>query len=157
MKPFYRYVKLGDQCHCGSGCVYRACCFRGELIGLVVAMAVWAALLFLPSSSWPARIRRGGFAGHMDTRQLIYVIVKDAFGILYLAGISYSLYVGVRRGFHFPRPLHIMAVGIVIFEAGVLVVFPLQLASITPVLGSVLVISPLTPYIGWIVAGGPQK
>ena len=83
----------------------------------------------------------------MDTRQLIYVIVKDAFGILYLAGISYSLYVGVRRGFHFPRPLHIMAVGIVISSrcsCGFSVAISLDYT------GSVG-ISPLTPYIGRIV------
>ncbi len=156
MKAFYRYTKLSDECHCGSKRIYRACCFRKELIGLVAAMAVLAALFFLPSASWSQRIIRGGFVGHMDTRQLIYVIVKDAYGVFFLAGISYSLYVGVRRGFRFPRLLHMTAVVIVIIEAGLLAVFPLSLSSITPLLGSILVILPLAPYIGWVVAGGPE-
>jgi len=59
MKPFYRFTKLSDQCQCGSGRVYRACCFRGELIGFIVAMVVLAVILSFPSESWLSRIVRG--------------------------------------------------------------------------------------------------
>lgn len=60
MKPIYRYAKLSEPCQCGSGQPYRACCFRSDLIGLVVALAVVAALLFLPAESWWYRVVRGG-------------------------------------------------------------------------------------------------
>jgi hypothetical protein len=61
MKPFYRFVKLRDQCQCGSGRPYRACCFRGELIGFVVAMVILGLLLSLPSESLWLRIIRSIF------------------------------------------------------------------------------------------------
>lgn len=100
-------------------------------------------LLFLPET--------------MDTREIIYVVVKIACSVFIWAGILYSLYVGVRYGFRFPRLLHIMAVAIVMLEAAVLVVFPLPLSSITAVLGSILVLLPVSPYIGWVMAGGPAR
>jgi hypothetical protein len=93
----------------------------------------------------------------MDTRELIYLILKVVCSVVIWAGILYSLYVGVRYGFHFPRFLHIMAIVIVILEAGVLVVFPLPLSSITAILGSFLALLPVAPYIGWVVAGGPAR
>ena len=61
MKPFCRYAKLSDDCHCGSMRPYRACCFRGETIGFVVAMGVLSALLFLSSGTVLYRIIRAGF------------------------------------------------------------------------------------------------
>jgi uncharacterized membrane protein YuzA (DUF378 family) len=61
MKLFHRFTKLSDQCQCGSGRVYRACCFRGELIGFVVAMVILTLLLALPSESLWSRIIRSIF------------------------------------------------------------------------------------------------
>ena len=58
MKAFFRYMKLSQDCRCGSGRPYRACCFREELIGLVIAMVVLALMLSLPSEGWPSRIIR---------------------------------------------------------------------------------------------------
>jgi hypothetical protein len=93
----------------------------------------------------------------MDTRELIYFIVRVAWSVFMGASFLYSLYVGVRYGFRFPRSLHIMAVVIVMLEAGVLVVYPLRLSSITAVLGSILAILPFSPYIGWAIGGGPIR
>jgi hypothetical protein len=93
----------------------------------------------------------------MNTRELIYFILRVAYSVFIWAGVLYSLYVGVRHGFRFPRPLHIMAVAIVMLEAVVLVVFPLPLSSITALLGSILALLPVSPYIGWVMAGGPTR
>ena len=59
MKPFYRFTKLSDPCQCGSGHPYRTCCFRGELIGFIIAMILLAGILSLPSESIWSRILRG--------------------------------------------------------------------------------------------------
>ena len=93
----------------------------------------------------------------MDTRALIWLILKTGYAILLWAGILRSLYVGVRYGFRFPRSLHILSVVILIFEAGVLVLYPIPLTQITLLLGSLLLLLPLSPYIGWVVAGGPDQ
>jgi hypothetical protein len=55
MRPFYRFTKLDDLCQCGSGHAYRACCFRGELIGFVIAMVLLATVLSFPTESWLSR------------------------------------------------------------------------------------------------------
>jgi len=50
-----------------------------------------------------------------------------------------------------------MAVAIVMLEAVVFVVFPLPLSSTTALLGSILVLLPVSPYIGWVMAGGATR
>jgi hypothetical protein len=91
----------------------------------------------------------------MDTRQLIYAVFRVACAVVIWGGIAYSFYMGVRYGFRFPRSLHIMAVVIVILEAAILFLFPVPFAAITPVLGSLLVLLPVSPYLGWVLARGP--
>jgi hypothetical protein len=69
----------------------------------------------------------------------------------------YSFYTGVRYGFRFPRLLHLMAATISLGELLVLVVWPIRLSAIGLLLGSLLVILPFAPYIGWTFAGGPDR
>jgi hypothetical protein len=77
MKPFYRYTKLSDQCHCGSAQPYRECCFHSDLIGFAIALIILAALLFLPSESLLYRIVRGGFG--LLTWVCVFFMVRDWF------------------------------------------------------------------------------
>jgi hypothetical protein len=58
MRAFFRYVKLDQGCRCGSGRSYRACCFRGELIGFIIAMLILGLILCVHSEGWPSRIIR---------------------------------------------------------------------------------------------------
>jgi hypothetical protein len=58
MKPIFRYMKLSNDCRCGSGRPYRACCFREEVIGFVVAMVILGVILAIPAEGWPSRIIR---------------------------------------------------------------------------------------------------
>ena len=91
----------------------------------------------------------------MDTRQLIVLVLKFGWGLLVRGGIVYSFFVGVRYGFRFPRLLHFFAVAIVVLEVGILFLFPVPWEGFTMLTTSILVLFPLSPYIGWVFAGGP--
>jgi len=93
----------------------------------------------------------------MDTRDLIFLVLKTIYSVLVWAGILYSLYVGVRYGFRFPRALHVMGLAVLGLEIGILVWFPVPIAELTLAVGSILAILPFGPYLGWVVAGGPQR
>jgi hypothetical protein len=50
-----------------------------------------------------------------------------------------------------------MAAVIIVIEVGILAAFPVPLKAITLILGSLLVLLPISPYIGWVLAGGPAR
>ncbi|HOX55886.1 MAG TPA: hypothetical protein P5205_03600 [Candidatus Paceibacterota bacterium] len=93
----------------------------------------------------------------MDTRELIILVLRCLYGAFVLSAIAYSVYMGLRYGFRFPRSLHFMAVAVIVIEVGILAAFPVPLTAITLTLGSLLALLPVSPYIGWILAGGPVK
>jgi hypothetical protein len=93
----------------------------------------------------------------MDTGELILFVLRLLYSGVIVCGVGYSLYTGLRHGFRFPRLLHFMAVVIIFIEVGILVAFPVPLKAITWILGSLLILLPISPYIGWVLAGGPAR
>jgi hypothetical protein len=93
----------------------------------------------------------------MDTREIIVLGVRILVAGVLLWGIIYSLYSGIRFGFRFPRSLHCLALGILALEVVTLVAFPIPVKEIGIVLGGLLLLLPFSPYVGWILAGGPAR
>ncbi len=56
MKPFYHFTGPKDVCYCGSGHIYKDCCFRSDLLGFIGAVALVVLSLFLPAGGWVLRM-----------------------------------------------------------------------------------------------------
>lgn len=56
MKPFYRFTRLSDECHCRAGHIYKECCFHSDLCGFIGAVVLIALSLLLPPGGWVLRI-----------------------------------------------------------------------------------------------------
>ncbi len=93
----------------------------------------------------------------MTTAILIERIVGGIIGILFWASAVHSVFVGFRHGFRLPRCIHWIALCLLSLEAAILVVFPVEVASISFRLGVLLLCIPVSPYFGWAISGGPVR
>lgn len=93
----------------------------------------------------------------MATRTIILNAAGLLFSLLYWGSIVRSLVVAFRSGFRFPRSMHYVAIGLLVIELAVLVLFPLEIRTIHAGLFALLASFPASPYFGWIVAGGPER
>lgn len=93
----------------------------------------------------------------MTTAILIERVVAGMVGILFWASAIHSVIVGFRHGFSLPRFIHRTALFLLVLEVTVLVVFPVEVASVSFHLGVLLLCIPVSPYFGWAISGGPVR
>jgi len=93
----------------------------------------------------------------MTTAQVIGRIIQGLISIAFWGYAIYSVIIGFRHGFKFPRSLHWIAVILLAIEIIILMVFPIEVRSISPILATVLVCLPVSPYVGWAISGGPVR
>lgn len=93
----------------------------------------------------------------MTTAQIIERIVEGVIGIAFWGYAIYSVVVGFRYGFRFPRSLHWIAVSLLALEIAVLVIFAIDVQSISPLLATTLICLPVSPYVAWAMSGGPVR
>jgi hypothetical protein len=107
---------------------------------------------------WPHRIKRYLLGiGYMTTATIIMRVAATVVGLAFWGNAIYSLIVGVRHGFRVPRSLHWIAVGLLLCEVLILLMFPLDISTISPLLGVILLCLPISPYAGWVMSGGPAR
>jgi hypothetical protein len=97
----------------------------------------------------------------MTTRTIIIHAIGVLFALWYWGNIIRSMMLalryGFRYGFRLPRSMHYAAIGLLVVELLVLALFPLDIRTIGLKLGIILLSFPLSPYVGWAVAGGPER
>ena len=93
----------------------------------------------------------------MTTRTVIFQILQWLWCIVFWAYVIHSFVVGLRHGFRTPAALHWVAGSIVLIEAVLLVLLPLEIKSVSGLLVTILVMLPAAPYFGWVIAGGPER
>ena len=93
----------------------------------------------------------------MTTATIIIRVAVTAYGLAFWGSAIYSLIVGLRHGFRVPRSLHWLAFGLLLCEVLILLMSPLDISTISPLLGVILLCLPISPYAGWVISGGPER
>ena len=93
----------------------------------------------------------------MISTQIILRVVEGGVGMALWGYAIYSLVVGLRYGFKFPRSLHWVTVSLLTVEIAVLAIFPIGVGSVSLLLTMTLICLPVSPYLAWIMSGGPVR
>jgi len=93
----------------------------------------------------------------MTTAQIIERVVEGIIGVAFWGYAIYSVTVGFRHGFRFPRSLHWVAASLLAMEIAVLVACSIDVRSISPILATILLCLPVSPYVAWAMSGGPVR
>jgi hypothetical protein len=93
----------------------------------------------------------------MTTATMIERIGGGIVGMVFWGYAIYSIVVGFRDGFRFPRSLRWVALSLLVLEITVLVIFPVNIRTISPLLGTMLICLPASPYAAWAISGGPVR
>lgn len=93
----------------------------------------------------------------MTTAQIIERIVEGVIGIAFWGYAIYSVAVGFRYGFRFPRSLLWIALSLLALEIAVLAIFSIDVRSVSALLATTLICLPVSPYVAWAMSGGPVR
>jgi hypothetical protein len=93
----------------------------------------------------------------MTTAQIVERVVEGVSGVAFWGYAIYSVVVGFRSGFRFPRPLHWIAFSLLTLEIAALAVFSINVRSISALLATTLICLPVSPYVAWAMSGGPVR
>jgi hypothetical protein len=96
-------------------------------------------------------------APDMTTPQIIERVIEGVISIAFWGYAIYSVVVGFRYGFKFPRPLHWIAIFLLALGLAVLVIFSIDVRCLSALLATTLICLPVSPYVAWAMSGGPVR